>query len=86
MFVQMLSDIGYSKLTRAITTETKLRIERQLMLGKKIVEGLVYVTPRDRGDTVGYSRWQLGINIICTTTGQKSGLTEQRRRYWRSAH
>ena len=56
------------------------------MLGKKIVEGLVYVTPRDRWDTVGYSRWQLGINIICTTTGQKSGLTEQRKRYWRSAH
>ena len=82
----MLSDIGYSKLTRAITTETKLRIQRQLKLGKKIVEGLVYVTPRDGGNTVGYSRWQLGINIICTTTGQKSGLTEQRKRYWRSAH
>ena len=49
MFVQMLSDIGYSKLTRVITTETKLRIQRQLKLGKKIVEGLVYVTPRDGG-------------------------------------
>ena len=22
---------------------------------------------RDRGDTTGYSRWQLGINMICTT-------------------
>ena len=39
MFVKMLSDrlAIYSKLTRAITTETKLRIQRQLMLGKKIV-------------------------------------------------
>ena len=43
MFVKMLSERSATASSHKRNLETKLRIQKQHMLGKKIVKGLVYV-------------------------------------------